>query len=118
MFLFEEVLQVAQTFKLWNLNFVCLNFSLLPDGSQYKSAPPLSLLNIPPTNDTLFVSLSDEQVMNSSAVGGKAANLAILKRLIEHEKAAQVINATLEYSMWQWVFSGKQTSVVQVAEAK
>ncbi|XP_026687163.1 uncharacterized protein LOC103520241 [Diaphorina citri] len=55
--------------------------SLFDVQSRFKSIPPLSVLKIPTGKDKDLVDLTDDEAMSTSFVGGKAANLAILKRL-------------------------------------
>ncbi|KAI5710479.1 hypothetical protein M8J75_008915 [Diaphorina citri] len=55
--------------------------SLFEVNSKLKSMPPLSVLKIPTGKDKDLVDLTDDEAMSTSFVGGKAANLAILKRL-------------------------------------
>ncbi|KAI5710208.1 hypothetical protein M8J75_006689 [Diaphorina citri] len=66
----------------------CINIidkHLFDVQSRFKSIPPLSVLKIPTGKDKDLVDLTDDEAMSTSFVGGKAANLAILKRLSANE---------------------------------
>uniref|UniRef100_A0A8D8LRR3 Uncharacterized phosphotransferase YvkC n=2 Tax=Cacopsylla melanoneura TaxID=428564 RepID=A0A8D8LRR3_9HEMI len=66
----------------------CFNFKSLfnNDVTRLKPVSPLSSLSIAASSGRLVIPLTDNEAMNSSIVGGKAANLAILKRMISEQK--------------------------------
>lgn len=98
-----------------NINVVndqfSFNFnSFMGDDSQYKSMPPLCQIEIPQAERKLIVSLHDIEAMNASAVGGKAANLAILKRLSHEKKIAfEVILLSIKTTILPYLSWGHET---------
>jgi hypothetical protein len=75
-------------------------FSLFEVNSKLKSMPPLSVLKIPTGKDKDLVDLTDDEAMSTSFVGGKAANLAILKRLTADGKnSLQVLCLSIHIPM-------------------